>query len=81
MEDWLLRTEKKYKYMLLDRLRQDCDYYIRIGGSAKCLWAEDEKRQIEVMKELWNYFDEEDKPEWLTTKQIDDYARKMGVGI
>ena len=33
MEDWLLRTEKKYKYMLLDRLREDCDYYIRIGGS------------------------------------------------
>ena len=65
--------------MLLDRLRQDCDYYIRIGRSAKCLWAEDEKRQIEVMKELWNYFDEENKPEWLTMKQIDEYARKMGV--
>ena len=31
------------------------------------------------MKELWNYFDEEDKPEWLTMKQIDEYARKMGV--
>ena len=31
------------------------------------------------MKELWDYFDKEDKPEWLTMEQINDYARKMGV--
>ena len=31
MEDWS-RKEPKFRYMLLDRLRQDCDYYLRIGG-------------------------------------------------
>ena len=26
---WIDRSEKRYRYMLLDRLRMDCDYYIR----------------------------------------------------
>lgn len=79
MEDWLLKSELKFKYMLLDRLRQDCDYYVRIGGSAKCLWAGDEKVQIETMKEIWNFFEPDDKPEWLTWEDILNYAKKLGV--
>lgn len=37
MEDWLAKSEPKFRYMLLDRLRQDCDYYLRIEGSADTL--------------------------------------------
>lgn len=78
MEDWIKR-EPRFRYMLLDRLRQDCDYYLRIGGSANCLWADDEQDQIDAMKALWNSFPDEDKPEWLTMEQIEEYAQKMGV--
>ena len=42
MEDWS-KKEPRFCYMLLDRLRQDCEYYLRIGGSANCLWADSVK--------------------------------------
>lgn len=31
------------------------------------------------MKDILNSFDENDKPEWLTVEEIDEFARKMGV--
>ena len=78
MEDWS-RKEPKFRYMLLDRLRQNCDYYLRIGGSANCLWADSEKEQIQTMIDIWNSFPDDDKPEWLTMEQIKEFAQKMGV--
>lgn len=58
----------------------DCDYYLGYGNrNAMQLWACDEKKQIENMKDIWNTFPEEDKPEWLTWEELNDYARKMGV--
>lgn len=78
MEDWS-RYEPRFRYMMLDRMRQDCDYCIRINGDGNCLWAGDKKSQIENMKALWNTFSEEDKPEWLTMDQIEEFARKIGV--
>lgn len=51
MEDWS-KKEPRFCYMLLDRLRQDCEYYLRIGGSANCLWADSEKEQIQTMMEI-----------------------------
>lgn len=80
MEDWS-KHEPRFRYMMLDRLRQDCEYYLRIGGSANCLWAKDKQGQIRTMKDIWNSFPEGDKPEWLTMEQIDDFARKMGVSV
>ena len=80
MYDWILKSEPSYRYMMLDRLRQDCEYYLRNGnGSANSLWAENEKEQIEFMLFIWNSFPEEDKPEWLTLEQIHDYAQRMKV--
>jgi hypothetical protein len=29
------------------------------------------------MKALWNSFSEEDKPEWLTWEEIEEYERMM----
>ena len=78
MEDWLLKKEPSYRYQMLDRLRQDCDYYLRLGtNNPGNLWAEDEITQIIVMKMLWESFPEEDKPEWLTWEQILDYERRL----
>lgn len=77
MEDWS-KYEPKFRYMMLDRMRQDCDYYLGYGNrNASQLWAGDEKSQIENMKALWNSFPEEDTPEWLTWEEILEYEKQM----
>lgn len=78
MEDWLAKSEPKFRYMLLSRMKQDCDYYLGYGNrSTNSLWAEDEAKQIQTMKDIWNSFPEEDKPEWLTWGELLDYERRM----
>lgn len=70
--------EQRFNYMLLSRLQSDCDYYLGYGNrNAKQLWAGNEAEQIDKMRELWNGFDTDAKPEWLTMEQIEDYASKM----
>lgn len=67
-----------FKYMLLDRMKQDCNYYLGNGNRLKkYLWANDEKEHIENMKALWNSFPDEEKPEWLTMEQIETYEKEM----
>ena len=71
-------AEYRFNYMLLDRLKSDCEYYLRYGGrNAKSLWAKDEQKQINKMRELYDSLPI--KPEWLTREQIDEYAARMGV--
>ena len=77
MENWG-RYEPRFRYMMLSRMKQDCDYYLSYGGrSANHLWADEEKAQIENMKALWRSFPDEDKPEWLTWEELLDYEKKM----
>ena len=74
----LLKHEDKFRYMLLSRMIQDCKYYLGYGNRyPKHLWAGDEKEQIEVMKMLYNSFSDEDKPEWVTMQDIEDFEQKM----
>lgn len=68
----------RFNYMLLDRLRSDCDYYLGYGNRyAKRLWAGNEQEQIDKMKELYNSFTDDKKPEWLTYEQILEYEKLM----
>ena len=68
----------KYKYMLLDRLQADCGYYLHGGNrNAKYLWGGSVAAHLDAMRALYNSFPERYKPEWLTPKQIDDYAAQM----
>lgn len=79
MEDWS-KYEPKFRYMMLSRMKSDCDYYLGKGGhSTNHLWAGNEVDQISNMIALWNTFEPEDSPEWLTWDELMDYARKMGV--
>ncbi len=65
-----------FSYRLLSRLQADCDYYLGAGGRAeKHLWAGDAKAQIAKMRELYASLPE--KPEWITSEDIDTYARRM----
>ena len=71
-------ADDRFNYMMLDRLLLDCKYYLGYGGRcAKELWAHDEQKQIDKMRELYDLLPI--KPEWLTREQIDEYAAKMGV--
>lgn len=67
-----------YKYMLLDRLRTDCGYYLD-GGNRNCkyLWGGSVRAHLGAMRALYDSFPEDDRPEWLTAEQIDDYAARM----
>ena len=71
--------DAKFRYMLLDRMQQDCEYYLRAGRCARQLWAGDEEKQIKIMVALWMAAPE--PPEWLTFDQIGDFAKQMKVAI
>lgn len=73
--------DKRFRYMMLDRLRGDCDYYLSYYGnrSVNCLWAADEQKQIQTMKDIWNTFSDEDKPEWLSWEDILEYEKLMCI--
>ena len=65
-------------YVLLDRLRADCEYFLGAGGrSEKHLWAGSVYAQIKKMRELYDALPE--KPEWLTAEAIDCYATQMAA--
>ena len=77
MEDWS-KHEPRFRYMMLDRLRQDCEYSLnRCDGSEDVLWAKNAKAQIAHMKALWKTFPEKDTPEWLTWEDILEFERRM----
>lgn len=78
--DWsfTMKVKVRAEDVLLDRLRCDCEYYLGYGVScAKQLWAHDEQKQIDKMRELYDLVPE--KPEWLIREQIDAYAAQMGA--
>ena len=68
--------ETLLQFKLLARLKQDCEYYLGFGNRhKKHLWALDEKKQIRIMKALYEGLPE--KPEWLPLKKIDEYEKEM----
>lgn len=76
--DDILNKDVKFRYMLLDRMRTDCEYYLGNGHrNAKDLWAGDEQLQIEYMAALYNSFDEDSKPQWLTLDEIYEFKELM----
>lgn len=73
-----MNHDEEFRYQLLDRLKSDCLYYLGYGNrKSKHLWSLDEKEHIEKMKALYNSFDDDKKPEWLTYDQILDFEKRM----
>ncbi len=74
----ILESDDKFKYQLLSRMQQDCDYYLGNGNrNAKHLWSQNPTEQIETMKAIWNSFPLNEKPEWLTFEEILKYEQEM----
>ena len=69
---------EKFNYMMLSRLEGDCKYFLGNGNrNVKHLWADTVEEHIAYMKKLYNDFPENEKPEWITLKQIEFYEREM----
>lgn len=68
----------EFEYMLLGRMRSDCEYYLGYGNRSNSrLYGNDPKQHIDRMKELWKGFPADKKPEWLTWEQLLNYERAM----
>lgn len=71
-----IKVEKQFEYMMLSRLQTDCETHL---SKVRRL---DEKRRKEIikdMKELWNVFTYNEKPNWITWEKILEYEKKMSV--
>ncbi len=76
--EWILSRDSTFRYMMLARLRCDCDYFLGYGNRrTKHLYCGDVDKQIEYMKAIWSAFPADGKPVWLTMEQIEDYGRRM----
>lgn len=66
----------EFQYMMLDRLRSDCKYFLGDGArNTSVLWHKSVDAHIAAMKEFWNAVDE--KPTWLTMADIEYFEREM----
>jgi len=73
---------RKSDYMMLDRLRTDCEYFLGNGnGFLGSLYYKDIDKHIEEMKKLYESFSEQEKPEWISLEDIDNYKQKMNEMI
>lgn len=78
----ILAHDIQFRYMMLDRLRIDCKYFLGNGHRLnKYLWAGNVKYHIAIMKGIYNGFTDGQKPEWLTMEQIEQFESEMSVII
>lgn len=68
------RNRQEFEYMMLDRLKSDCEYFFQ-NENEKDLYYHNIKERINEMKRLYEVLIE--KPEWLTLEQIEDYEKRM----
>lgn len=76
----MVQRNDRFHYMLLDRMRSDCDYYLSYGNrNLNHLSSKSIEIHIQQMKDLWNSFPDDKKPEWLTYAQILQYETEMSA--
>ena len=68
----------KFEYMMLSRLEMDCKYFLGYGNKNKRQLRDGSiTSHIEYMKELYNKFPKDKKPEWITLEDIEEYEKEM----
>lgn len=79
--EFILSRDDRFRYQLLDRMRQDCLYFLGCGRrDSKHLWAKDAEKQIAYMKAVWPSFPVDGKPGWLTMDEITSLEKRMLEG-
>lgn len=77
-DDPFVRHPREFDYMMLSRYKSDCDYFLGYGnGYEGHLYFKEVNEHCNEMKKLYESFADEDKPEWLTAEQIEEYRVKM----
>ncbi len=73
-----IRDQREFDYMMLSRLQSDCKYFLGNGdGYEGHLCYKEVNRHCDEMKKIWNSFAGDEKPEWLTLEQIEEYRSEM----
>lgn len=78
----------RFNYMMLSRLQSDSDYVLgHFSNFCKrslpessiinALWGDSINHHFSEMYRLYDSFSEEEKPQWLSRKQIDEYKYKI----
>ena len=70
--------EFKFDYMMLNRMQMDCKYY-NSAAHFNHAHASTIRQTIDRMKEIWNKFPEDLKPEWISLEEIEGYEKKFGL--
>lgn len=76
-----LPKDMSFRYSMLARLKNDCEYVInnKISMPHNFFWAGSPDAQIKEMRDRWNSFADDEKPEWLTMEQIDAYEKELAA--
>lgn len=78
LRNYNLAGDVTFRYQMLGRLISDCDYYLSCPKpTSAVLWGNEEEKQIHLIQTLYDSFTEEEKPEWITQEQIDEYTERM----
>ena len=77
-DELFVRHAREYDYMMLSRYQSDCNYFLGYGnGYEGHLYFKEVNKHCDEMKKLYDSFSDEEKPEWLTAEQIEQYRIDM----
>ena len=77
-DDPFVRHPREFDYMMLGRLQSDCKYFLGFGdGYEGHLYYKEVNKHCDEMKKLWESFSDDEKPEWMTLEQIEEYRNEM----
>lgn len=72
----IAKRELTFRYQMLSRFIEDTKYYLKTR-SPKHLWSLDPIDHADNMLFLYDSFSKNEKPEWLTQKELDYYVKEL----
>lgn len=77
-EQPFVRSAYEHEYRMLSRWKMDCEYFLGAGnGFEPHLYFGSVEKICDAMEETWNKLPVDEKPEWLTMEQIQEYRKGM----
>lgn len=77
-EQPFVRSVFEHEYRMLSRWKMDCEYFLGAGnGFEPHLYFGSVEKICDAMEETWNKLPADEKPEWLTMEQIQEYRKGM----
>lgn len=71
-------SDNELRYRVLSRCIQDCKYFLGAGSRfSKNLWGGNVQSHLLAMHVLWDSFSADEKPEWTSLEEIEQFSKKM----